>query len=369
VDQAKKEGDKFKYSMSKDEQRYSFLNRSYIFKRTSRGLGEIGKVGVSDIEIVEDEVKDVENVEEAENEIQTAIQFDKQKALTLKPQVKDSKTVTSFVSTMEDTTKPLAQAAPQVITKEGPQAIQQLTIPVKPATLAQRTYKPNDVVQFYENSIQIIKNLELPDKYKSYAARYLAPNAPFRIRDVSDPSDPNEFPSITHFMAAMKFKYASANDESIKNIAKIFSREGEIHQSWLAARITEQKSQKGKMLTEAKHYDLLKKETNDVQTKEESYLKQKSVNFDNTKWASIKDKLLREAILQRLKADKKFCVIVQAAISQKKYLLYKNDSSELGGTLEMSGRIKGANKYGEFILALAAEYPTELRACLTQVDM
>jgi hypothetical protein len=79
--------------------------------------------------------------------------------------------------------------------------------------------------------------------------------------------------------------------------------------------------------------------------------------------------MLREAILQRIKADKKFCVIVQAAISQKKYLLYKNDSSELGGTLEMSGRIKGANKYGELILALAAEYPRELRACLTLPDI
>jgi hypothetical protein len=49
--------------------------------------------------------------------------------------------------------------------------------------------------------------------------------------------------------------------------------------------------------------------------------------------------------------------------------LYKNDSSELGGTLEMSGRIKGPNKYGELILALAAEYPRELRACLTLPDI
>jgi hypothetical protein len=369
VDEAKKEGEKYKYSMSADEKKYSFLNRSYIFKRTSRGLGEIGKVAESDIEIVEENGEDIEDefVSESEaNEIQTAIQFDKTKAVTLKPQIKDTKGVTSFISSMKE--RKIVQPQAQVPTQEQAQA-QQLTVPVKPATLAQRIYKPGEVVQFYENSIQIIKNLELPDKYKSYAARYLAPNAPFRIRDVSDPTDLNEYPSITHFMAAMKFKYASANEESVKNIAKVFNREGEIHQSWLAARITEQKSQKGKMLSEAKHYELLKKETNDVQTKEESYIKQKSVNFDNTKWSSIKDKLLKEAILQRLKADKKFCAIVQAAISQKKYLLYKNDATELGGTLEMSGRIKGANKYGEFILSLAAEYPTELRACLSLPDL
>jgi hypothetical protein len=351
---AKKEGgDKFKYQMSRDEEVYSFLNRLYIFKRTSKGLGEIGKVGVS---AIEESVENDEGDQIQEDEIQSAIEFTKEKATAMKTQIKESDTVTSFVSSMDDV-------------KEEKQGMQQFTVPVKPATIAQKIYKPNEVVQFYENSIQTIKNLELPDKYKSYAARYLAPNAPFRIRDTSDPEDKNEYPSIVHFLAAMKFKYASANDESVKNIAKIFSREGEIHQSWLAARITEQKTQKGKMLSEAKHYDFLKKETTDVQTKEESYLKQKSVNFDSTKWATVKDKLLKEAILQRIKGDKKFCVIIQAAISQKKYLLYKNDSSELGGTLEMSGRIKGPNKYGELILDLAAEYPRELRACLTLSDI
>jgi len=179
---------------------------------------------------------------------------------------------------------------------------------------------------------------------------------------LTDTTDETEYPSITHFLAAMKFKYAA--DPSAKPIARIFSREGEIHQNWLASRLAAQKASKSKVLTEAQHLDFIQNETTDVETSEIKYLNMKSTNFDESKWATVKDALLKSAIQQRITSDKRFCIIVNAALSQQKYLLYKN-SSELGGSLTIGkGTIQGQNKYGNMIMQVAKEMPDKIRACM-----
>lgn len=281
-DMAMKSRDKLKYKMNEASKQYSFLNRWYIFKRTSDGSGNVAV--------------QVERTERTEN--------------------------TSIAE-----------------------------------ILSQNTFKAENVFQFSEKSPKVIKHLELPAKIKEYAGRYLSPNAPFRIKDDTG----IEYPSITHFLAAMKLKLASAKPE----MANIFSMKGEIHQQFLGSRLALSKSKAGKPLTQDEENDILEKETEKVLTDSMTFLRTPSVGFNESKWNVVKDSILEKALLQRLQADTRFCTIVSSAISQRKYLLYLNPS-ELGGSRAVGkGTIQGENKYGKMILKLAAEHPDELRACLS----
>jgi hypothetical protein len=240
-----------------------------------------------------------------------------------------------------------------------------LTVPVEPRTaVGSEKYKSEQVFQFNEHSTKVVRYLDLPDKYKSYAARHLSPNAPFRVRDLQDSADTTEYPSITHFLAAMRFKYASKKPELAANY---FGEQGSIHQAWLVERMKEAKKAKSGALKIEQQNELLEKETKDVETEEARLMGLRETGFDSGIWATVKDRYLEEAIKQRLAADKWFCVIVSAALAQQKYLLYHDEkpNSELGGSRVIrSGLIQGQNKYGRFILRLAKEMPEELKACL-----
>jgi hypothetical protein len=189
----------------------------------------------------------------------------------------------------------------------------------------------------------------------------MAPNAPWRIVDTTDPSDPTEYPSITHFLAGMKFKYAS----KLPDQAKVFSRGGTIHMSFLAQRQAEETTNT-KGISKERDLKLTELETEAVKQEEISNLEK--TGFDITKWAVVKDTLLHEAIKQRLQNDKWFCLIVNAAMTQNKYILYLDKyakgGSELGGTYTITKTIQGENRYGVSIMTLAKENPTLLQNCL-----
>jgi hypothetical protein len=228
-----------------------------------------------------------------------------------------------------------------------------------------KKYKPGEIFKIYESSPENDRFLNLPEKYASYASRHMAPNAPFPIKDTTDPSDPREYPSITHFLSGMKLKYASASPQ----LATVFTREGSIHTSFLAERAAKQK---GKALSKKAHNELILTETNTVKSEETRLLQTPTTRFDEGKWAPIKDNLLRAAITQRLTSDKWFCTIVLAAQDQQKLLLYVDEDaaakgSEMGGNL-VNGKLSGQNKYGSFIETISRNMPDTLKACLALPD-
>ncbi len=409
----KSEDGKKKYTMNEASKEYSFLNRWYIFKRTSQGTGEIGKL-VGDVE----EAGTERPAGVAEAAVAAAADAE---ALALSQAAADSSgaaealmgsiapggaaAAASMAARLAEAQARGNRVQLQALNKEAfqrasaaaiargerPPADQHTlggpagsfaqryaeeeaavaaaaavpadaTVPVEERTLVaaasdKKKYPASDVFQFYEESDKSDRYLkDLPE----FSARYLAPNARFPIKDTSDPDDTNIYPSITHFLAAMKFKYASA----IPGMAQTFSRTGSIHQEFLGQRETV-RIQKGKLTPEEdRKLNLL--ESTRVQSAADVELNKKDTGFDTSKWLTRENELLREAVLQRLTNDKKFCEIINIALGKGKYLLYKNPTSVLGGERLVNQTIKGANKYGKMIMTLAAELPDTLKACLAK---
>jgi hypothetical protein len=433
-DMAMKTPKKKEYEMNEVAKEFSFLNRWYIFKRTSDGQAEIGKLsdeynnfGVEAPSLTPSKVQTYKNTEE-ENQEDDVAEVNTE-AYKISQQIQRSPTASDFMSSIKTGTvnaerlqeiqkeletamaarniDKLSELDEQMLQMRGyegeerssaasglagppgataerilkdyetqiklPTKPTNLTVPVRPGTaqiLDKPKYAPKDVVQFNEDSSENLKHLELDSKYAPYAGRYLAPNSPFRIRDENDTNtnegteDQQIYPSITHYMAAMKFKYASNRPD----YAEKFSRAGSIHQFWLNEREVARKNKRNKQLSRDDHNKFVKSETDEVERELFKLINQPDTGFEEATWSTVKDALLQQAIAQRIRADKRFCVIVNAAIQQSKYLLYNNKKTELGGERAANGTIQGQNKYGRYILLLADKLADDFKACLSLPD-
>jgi len=179
--------------------------------------------------------------------------------------------------------------------------------------------------------------------------RWMGLAAPFPIADPDDASI--KYPTIEHYLAAMKLKLASNKP----NLAKdLMSTTGKIHQDFALKRRTESVKQES-----ARDFELLAEEATDVRKKmTKTYLNQYRVVFDDTKWIPIKNKVLMDALKYRWEHDKRFKNTVEAARNAGKYLLYSTKiasvASELGGTRSLTtGIIEGENLVGRIIMELA----------------
>jgi predicted NAD-dependent protein-ADP-ribosyltransferase YbiA (DUF1768 family) len=213
---------------------------------------------------------------------------------------------------------------------------------------AARKYAPNEIFLFYADS-------GLDDKLKigyKDAARWLSPLAPFDIRD---PEDGTRYPTVEHYMAAMKIKKASPSPELAE---RIFSAPGFIHVKYISKRLAETGAGAGaKKLTEKRDWELLKEEWTEVKRESAPAVLKKTykIDFNEAAWIAIKDEVLLEALRQRFEEDVKFRKIVEAVKEQGKILLYYQTAvaSELGGVLK-DGKIQGDNKLGRLIMQLAS---------------
>ena len=84
-------------------------------------------------------------------------------------------------------------------------------------------------------------------------------------------------------------------------------------------------------------------------------MKRWKAKFDQAKWDSVKDGLLKEAVRQRWEKDARFRTIVEAAKQQGKTLLFYTGSanSEYGGKRTNVGILEGENKLGKTIMGVA----------------
>jgi predicted NAD-dependent protein-ADP-ribosyltransferase YbiA (DUF1768 family) len=179
--------------------------------------------------------------------------------------------------------------------------------------------------------------------------RWLGLAAPFPIVDPDDATV--KYPTVEHYLAAMKLKLASNKP----NLAKdLMSTVGRIHQDFALKRRTESVKPES-----PRDFELLAEEAAEVRKKmTKTYLNQYRVVFDDTKWLPVKDKVLMDALRYRWEHDKRFREAVEAARAAGKYLLYSTKiaavASELGGTRSITtGIIEGDNKVGRSIMEIA----------------
>jgi predicted NAD-dependent protein-ADP-ribosyltransferase YbiA (DUF1768 family) len=183
------------------------------------------------------------------------------------------------------------------------------------------------------------------------AGQWLAPTAPFPITDPED--DTVKYPTMNHYLAAMRFRVASDKPELA---ASIFGTEGTIHQKFLRTRLLETEGGT-KALPEKRDKELLKQEAIEVREAiRPSAFKKYKATFDEARWATRKDEVLREGVRQRWETDARFRKIVEAARDKGKTLLYYApgaNSTNLGGVRKADGRIEGDNQLGKIIMELA----------------
>lgn len=380
--------EKNKFEMLDVVKQFSFLNRWYIFKRTSSGIG----IDKPDANQKIPEPLPETAVTEQEAPAVTAKKRTIKRLVPLATVVEGSPTATEFMTSVVsggpaaaqqmqarltaaavtgdvEAAKALDKEASALGAKsiEGPPGsvaqafIQAETFPVERTADLQKVFATSSLFKISEKAQKKNAYLTLPAGYESYASRHMAPNARFRIRDTTDPADTTQYPSITHFLAGMKFKYASKQPDLAQGF---FSSEGSIHKQYAVQRNSEIESARGRKISAERDLEILMNETEQVKLDEARLIKTKAVEFDKTLWDLKMNELLKAAIEQRLRGDKWFCTVIDAAQKQGKKLLYENSEDMiLGGTHSVDRKVKGENRYGSFIEELAATMPDVLRAC------
>ena len=223
------------------------------------------------------------------------------------------------------------------------QPLRTLAVASEAVPKASQTFAAGEIFQFYSRAA-LQDKLKISDKG---AARWLAPSAPFPLKD-GDVT----YPSLEHYVAGMMYKRATNKPELA---VSLFSRDGSIHQEYLRQRLTETDGGT-KPLPEDRDYDLLEQEVKDIKAamKAVSIKKYKAI-FDETKWASAKDEVLREGLTQRWENDARLRKIVEAVRNQGKILLFYTPGAitNLGGIRRDDGTIEGDNKMGQILMSLA----------------
>jgi hypothetical protein len=325
---------KGKFPMPDSVKQFSFLNRWFVFvRRTDKKTAEEAMVVEEALGALK---KEEERIGEAASMAAPGIQFDEALGpiVTLKNDVAP-RTLGDMEEARDMEAVAVAEAASGAPSERIP------TVPVATVADEKKRYSPNEIFLFYADAAASTDKLKSGHKD---AGRWLAPYSPFIIMD-----GVTEYPTMEHYIAAMKYKLASNSPEMARGL---FARDGQIHNDFLQQRLTESG---GRPLTVEKDQEFLKKENEMVKLRAGQGALNK-VGFNATKWATVKDRVIEDALQQRLTRDAKFKKIVDAAKAQGVYLLYYTGStggSELGGVRRPDGHIDGDNRIGKTIMRLA----------------
>jgi predicted NAD-dependent protein-ADP-ribosyltransferase YbiA (DUF1768 family) len=340
-----------KFAMSTTVRQYSFFNRWFIFKRRRGGMIQEASAFASASASAEAEAN---TPKELTRPAQTpAGQHQKQLTPAEVAEQKAELSAAPLATVASPAPAPLATvaspAAAPLATVAAPAAQAAQPIRTIPGAPQKKKYSTAELFQFY-NDASLADKLKLNDPD---AARWLSPTAHFPIRDLEEGV---VYPSVEHYLAAMKYKLAT-NKPDLG--AKLFSQEGDVHQSFLRQKATES-AQGARSLTAEREHELLKAER--AKVLEESSvvgttgMKKYRATFDEGKWFSVKDAVLRDALKQRWETDARLRRIVEAARAKGLVLLYytgAGSGSDLGGKRTSEGFIDGENKIGRILMELA----------------
>ena len=234
------------------------------------------------------------------------------------------------------------------IADDGASAPEASAAPGPQTTGAKKQYAPAEVLQFCVDAAPEDR-LKIGD---TTAQRWISPGAPFTIQDPTVPDQ--TYPSIEHYLAGMRYKLSTDKPGLSQTL---FGHGGTIHQKFVEQRTKEIGVGAGaKPLSDKRNAELLSEEIKEVrgETTKQAMKKWKA-KFDEAKWTSVKDGVLREAVSQRWNKDARFHTIVEAARQQGKFLLFSTGSasSEYGGKRTREGYLEGENKLGKMIMEVA----------------
>ena len=330
-----------RHVMNDAVQQFSFLNRWFIFKRTIEKVADVVAVNKQELPSAlsaptakKSKIKVVGSLKGVSSDAlaATAAPGNASAAATAAPGNASAAASGAPISAATDA---LGSAAPKPFR----------TIPVaeEGAPKASHTYAVGEIFQFYSRAA-LQDKLKISDKG---AARWLSPNAPFPLTD-GDVT----YPSLEHYIGAMMYKL-STNKPDLA--VSLFSRDGSIHQEYVRQRLTETDGGT-KPLPEDRDYELLENESKEVKAAMKAAVvkKYKGV-FDETKWATVKDEVLRDGLTKRWENDARLRKIVEAVRNQGKILLFYTPGAvtNLGGVRRDDGTIEGDNKMGQILMGLA----------------
>ncbi len=318
------------YSMDDTLKQFSFLNRWFIFKRK-------GTIAPDDQRVTSRRVKE----EIFENNIAGALRIpDVTKTIPLNglpvavPNAEGMASVVAPVLRRKKTKKTVKGGG------SGSEATETEGEEENGGADAEKSYTVSQIFQVgMDASQQDVLKIKEPA-----AGRWLSLSAAFPIPDPDDAKI--QYPTVEHYLAAMKYKYATDKPELAK---ALFSTEGKIHQKYLAKRHADSTER-----------DASKEEAEEVRAEcRPQAMKKNGVIYNDTKWLDSKDRALTDALQYRWMHDKRLRKIIEAARDQNKYILNYNTASgsELGGKRRNAdGRIDGSNKVGKVYMKLA-NYP------------
>lgn len=353
---AKKQGQN--YTIPESLRQFSFMNRWFIFKRKRQESAATAAVAAAEMAAAAAGV--VANAPAAANAVAAAAVAPATPVAGRNANIrKNAAAVSAAASAINAAAAaapapapaaPANAAANAAAAAQAQAAPRTLPVAAGPGAAPEKRYTLGEVFTFYADAA--LKDvLGINDKG---AGRWLAPLAPFPLDDSTDPEV--KYPSVEHYIAAMRVKVASDKPELAKTL---FSREGTIHQKFHNLRMTESVGGT-KPIPEARDYELLKEETAEVKDYSRApMLKRYKCTVDEAKWAAAKDQVLRDALTQRWTRDARFRRIVEAARDKGKFLLYYTPgaaTSNVGGIRRTDGRIEGENRMGKVIMELAG-YP------------
>ncbi len=310
-----------KFHMNETLKNFSFLNRWYIFKRTSQGTGKPSK-------IVQASSREV--LPPMPEALRTG-------AETFGDRVSASASASAMPYQESEQVEALAEGA-----YEGA------------SVRLKNVYALNEIYQFYEGIPKekgVDNEIVIP-----YAKRWVSPSAHFPIPDPEDLSV--IYPSIYNYYVAMYYKYALSPKGTNANPAglasSLFSIEGSIHNEY------KQKVQALKIAgtyNEDKNQELILEEFTKVKEQFGEVATNKRKNqfqVDEAKWAAVKDKVLKYAIKYRVERDENLRAILEVIRKRRKILLYyvPKGAFELGGAISATqgNKLVGENKYGRFMM-------------------
>ena len=347
---AKKKGEK--YQMGDAIRQFSFLNRWFIFKRKRQEsmaaavVAERGQAAANNLGV---------------GALPPNTSQNRGRSAMLKANAEAAAAAAANISELskqgEGAAAAAAAAAANINVSRGFNVSPGRSVPVGPGPAMdpalKRTFTENEVFLFYSKAATKKDILGIGDPG---AGRWLAPTARYPIED---PEGKTVYPTIEHYLAGMRLKYASNKPELSKSLV---SREGSIHQIFLNERLALINPQTGK-ISEKDDESLLESEIARLKLsmKPSSLSNKYGAIIDEAKWATIKDDTLQDAITQRWTKDARFRRIVEAARDRGKYLLYYTPGasvSNMGGhRVAQTGVIEGDNRVGKIMMSLAG-YPT-----------
>jgi hypothetical protein len=339
--EAGKKGNKF--PMIPVVRQYSFFNRWFIFKRRRGGVLEeddVAAVVPQGAEAVAPQGAMATAAVAPQGATAATQGAQEAKAVTFN----EKAAVATNNAVKAATAKAAAPAPAAAVAKAAAPTEVQPTIPTAKDS-GDRRFDLTQLFQFYVDASKVDK-LKIGD---ADAARWLAPSAQFPIKAEEEV----EYPSVEHYLAAMKYQLASNKPDLGR---EIFARDGTIHQDFQRRRATES-AQGTRALSAEREADLLKEERAKVieESAHSAFKKYRAV-FNDKAWFAAKDAALEKALKYRWENDARLRRIVEAARAKGLYLLYytgPGSGSDLGGKRTAMGLIDGENKVGKILMKLA----------------